>query len=286
MHSFYYFQQKAAAVFKFSRKTIDRKEMFIETGSGSVRVLCYGFNNSGTQPVYFDMHGGGFVLGSPEMDEKMNLRIASESGCKVISIDYYKAPDYPFPTAIYQIYDVIEFFINMADEYGIDENRIAVGGHSAGGNLAAAVSMLVKERGKFSIKCQILDYPPMDLFQNPFEKPQPKGCIPPKLAIMFNDAYVSDEESRTPMASPVLGKKSDLENLPPALVIVAGQDSLCREGISFISKLRDANVDVEDHIYESALHGFTLKDSIETTDAVNKMCGFLKKHLWLIGLHC
>ncbi len=180
-----------------------RDEMYIDTEFGKVRTLWYGFENPEKAPVYFDLHGGGFILGSADMDEEMNLELKEQVGCKIISIDYAKAPEFPYPVAVNQVYAVVKHVFENAEKYGIDRNKMAIGGHSAGGNLSTVTCMKAKKAGEFQFVCQILDYPPLDLATNPLDKPRPKGAIPPAMALIFNACYVDPDQAKDPYVSPV-----------------------------------------------------------------------------------
>lgn len=265
-------------LFTSPKKHALRREVFIDTPFGRVRTLWYGFENPDKAPLFIDLHGGGFVLGTPEMDEHINLELLKETGCKVISISYAKAPKYPFPIAVEQACAVVKQVWQHAEDFGIDPQRIAIGGHSAGANLATVACMKAKEEGELHFTCQILDYPPLDLATSPYDKPQPKGCIAPKMASMFNACYLEPSQAREPYASPLFAAQELLAGLPPALVILAGRDSLHDEGEAYAKKLKAAGVEVEVHDYPQAVHGFTMQPSEDTTHAVAKMVEFLKKH--------
>jgi acetyl esterase len=256
-----------------------KDEVFIETEFGKVRTLWYGFTNTETSPIYFDLHGGGFILGSADMDEDMNLELTKQAGCKIISIDYAKAPEFPYPVAVNQVYAVIMHVFENADKHAIDNKRMAVGGHSAGGNLSAVTCMKAKKEGKFQFACQILDYPPLDLATSPMDKPQPKGAISPQMAMMFDACYVDPTQAKDPYVSPVYATQEDLQGLPPAMFIVAGKDSLHDEGLKYYEMLKTAGVVTECHDYPNAPHGFTYKPSPDAIDARGKMAVFLKEYL-------
>lgn len=256
-----------------------RKVVNIPTEFGEARAFLYGFERAYRKPLYIDLHGGGFVLGDPYMDESMNILIARKAGCLVASVDYALAPGHPFPAALEQIEQVIRYFIERADEYGIDPDRVAVGGHSAGGNLGAALCIKAKRRGGPKIACQILDYPPMDLATDPGKKPQPTGSIPPFIARMFNDCYVEADKAADPLVSPAFAEIEELRGLPPALVILAGMDSLHDEGALYAGKLKEAGVEVELADYPRAKHGFTCGKGKDSDDAVEKMARFLSGNL-------
>jgi acetyl esterase len=255
------------------------REFFFDTEFGRVRALAYGFENIAKTPIFFDMHGGGFILGGAVMDETMNIEFSRRTGCKIISIDYAKAPDHPYPAAVNQVHAVVKQVFENADQYSIDPKRMAIGGHSAGGNLAAVTCMRAKREGTFQFVCQVLDYPPLDLWTSALDKPQPRGSIPPKTALMFNDCYINPAQARDPYVSPVYATKDDIEGLPPALFILPGRDSLHDEGLKYCSMLKAAGVVTECHEYPNALHGFTYKPSADTTDAFGKIVAFLTRYL-------
>ena len=273
LNSFLY---KIEKPFKNHKK---HKEVFIETEYGTVRTLWYGFDNPEIVPVLFDLHGGGFILGQADMDEAMNLVFQKQTGCKVISIDYAKAPDHPYPVAVNQIYAVVKHVYENADKYSIDISRMAIGGHSAGANLSTVTCLKAKQEGKFQFVCQLLDYPPLDIATNPYDKLQPKGCIPPKMAIMFNDGYVDSTQAKDIFVSPVFATIDELTGLPPAIFILPGHDSLHDEGIKYSNMLKDAGVEMERYEYPDSKHGFTYYKSDNSTDAIGKMANFLNKYL-------
>jgi acetyl esterase len=156
---------------------------------------------------------------------------------------------------------------------------MAIGGHSAGGNLSTVICMKAKQEGQFQFVCQVLDYPPLDLATSPFEKPQPEGCIPPDMAMVFDACYVDPVQANDPYVSPIYAAVEDLQGLPPALIILAGRDSLHDEGLKYCDMLKAAGVETECYGYPDAVHGFTLVPSDDAADAVEKMVVFLEKHL-------
>jgi acetyl esterase len=270
---------KVQSLFKPSKGKPPRDEVFVETDFGKVRTLWYGFENPDIAPVLFDLHGGGFILGTADMDETLNLAFNRQIGCKIISIDYAKAPDFPYPAAVNQIYAVVDHVYHNAENYAIDREKMAIGGHSAGGNLSTVTCMKAKKAGVFQFVCQVLDYPPLDLATSPFDKPQPPGCIPPKMARVFDACYVDPTQARDPYVSPVYATQDDLTGLPPALLILPGRDSLHDEGMKYCEMLKTAGVETECYEYPDAVHGFTLQPSDDTTDALEKMVAFLRKYL-------
>lgn len=262
-----------------AKKRSVANEVLIDTEYGKVRTLWYGFDNPAEAPLFFDLHGGGFLLMHADADEALNVEFNRKVGCKIISIDYAKSPQHPYPAAVNQVYAVVEHVYEHANQYKIDCERIAIGGHSAGANLSAVSCLKAKKEGRFRFVCQVLDYPPLDLATSALEKPQPKGCIPPEMALMFDACYVDPANARDPYVSPVYALKEDMLGLPPALFILAGGDSLHDEGIKYCGMLKEAGVITECYEYPNSAHGFTYQPSADTSDAMDKMAEFLRKYL-------
>ena len=234
------------------------KERILPTEKGNVRTLTYGFGNPKTQPVLVDIHGGGFVMGNPEMDDPFMMQFVEKCGVKVISIDYTLSPDVMFPVALEECHAVIRYLKEYAEQLHIDGDRIVIMGHSAGGNFCAAIGLMDNEARKLGLKGMILDYPPTDILTDPFDKPLPKGCLPPNVCRMFNAAYCTPEEAKNPLVSPTFAAAEMVNNFPPTLVITAGQDSLAGETEAFKDTLISAGVDVTFKRFEGVIHGFTI----------------------------
>lgn len=154
----------------------------------------------------------------------------------------------------------------------MDTERMCIGGHSAGGNLTAVTCLRSLKEKEFSFRGQILDYPPLDLSIDPFEKPTPEGVIPPKIAAAFDACYLPDSSyEECPYVSPVYSKREDMLGLPDALVIVAGHDSLHDEAVHYYELLRGAQVPAQLLEYPDSAHAFTMKESPDAKDALQKM---------------
>jgi acetyl esterase len=251
----------------------------VDTKYGKIRVLEYGFENKTVLPLFVDLHGGGFIFMHADMDERMNLYFLKKAGIKIISIDYPKAPENPYPAASEAVYEVVEYYTAHAENFGIDVTKIGIGGHSAGANLATVACMQAKEKGNLSFCFQVLDYPPLDLAADPYKKPNPKHAIPPKDAVFFNGCYVDPERAKEPYASPVFAKLEQLKGLPPALIILAGGDSLHDEGAQYAEMLKKAGVPAELHEFPNAAHGFTYAHSTDADSALALMVNFIHKNI-------
>jgi len=234
----------------------------VETGAGPVTCTVYRPPAPATAaalaPVYVNFHGGGFVVGRPEQDDHICRYIAATAGCVVINVDYAVAPQRPYPVPVTQAYDVTAWIADNGPANDWDGSRLAVGGHSAGANLTAAVCRLARDRGTFTPRLQIIDSAPLDQVADPATKQSliAKPLLSPQLMRVFTDAYVPDPVDRAhPLVSP--GLADDLAGLPPALVITAENDRLRDEGDAYAKALDAAGVTVTHRVFEGVDHYFT-----------------------------
>lgn len=232
----------------------------VETGAGAVTCAVYRPSEpAGTPaPVYVNFHGGGFVIARPEQDDHICRYIAAKAGCVVVNVDYSVAPQQQFPVPVTQAYDVTAWVAANGGANGWDGSRLAVGGHSAGANLTAAVCRLARDRGTFSPRLQIIDSAPLDQLADPATKRSliAKPLLSPPLMRIFTGAYVPDPADRAdPLVSP--GLADDLAGLPPALVITAEHDRLRDEGDAYAKALEAAGVPVTHRVFEGVDHYFT-----------------------------
>ncbi|MFC4464617.1 alpha/beta hydrolase [Streptomyces xiangluensis] len=232
----------------------------VETGAGPVTCTVYRPpSTAGTlAPVYVNFHGGGFVVARPEQDDHICRYIAATAGCVVINVDYAVAPQRRFPVPVTQAYDVTAWVAENGPANGWDGSRLAVGGHSAGASLTAAVCRTARDRGTFTPRLQIIDSAPLDQLGDPATKQSPiaKPLLTPHLMRVFTAAYVPDSVDRAhPLVSP--GLAEDLAGLPPALVITAENDRLRDEGDAYAKALDAAGVPVTHRVFEGVDHYFT-----------------------------
>ena len=210
-------------------------------------------------PVYINFHGGGFVLGYPAQDDLLCRYLAHEVQCLVVNVDYVLAPEYPFPAAVEQSYEVVRWVQAHARTWGqIATERLAIGGHSAGAGISAAIALLNKERQELSLALQLLDYPPTNLAQKGRRKHvlDRKQVLTPKLTAFFKHLYIPcPDDYANPLASPLLAP--DVRDLAPALIITADHDLLRDEGVAYAEKLRQAGVQVQHQNFLGVDHAFT-----------------------------
>jgi acetyl esterase len=253
----------------------------VETSKGLIRVLEYGFGSPGVRPLLVDLHGGGYCLLAPEYDEHINLRIVGETGIRVISIDYPKAPQNPYPAGIEATYEVIRHYHDNAAKYGIDRNRIGIGGYSSGGNFATVACIMANEKKDIGFKYQMLCYPSTNPSKGAHDKPKgDEKYLPNDRIESFILCYLTDPElAKLPYVSPVLASDGQLRGLPPALMIVAGHsDPLRPDGLQYAERLRTLGVPVDVHEF-SGPHGFIGEPTPDAVKAQDLMISFIKRHI-------
>jgi acetyl esterase len=255
-------------------EAVKDEERLIPTPQGKTRTLFHWppkvQQADGPLPALVLIHGGGFIFGLPEHEAAYCQRIANNVGCVVINPDYVRAPEYPFPHAIHQCYELVAWLAREAKSLGIDPGRIAVGGHSAGGNLATGVAAQALAKGFPKICFQILDYPFLDGSVDAWDKPLPipKPVISPELASLFNSCYMpKGTDLRDPLLSPVCSDLAALAGHPPALVITAENDVLREEADRYADMLRKAGVQVRHEVFPGVDHAFTHNGPKQSADA-------------------
>ena len=205
--------------------------------------------------VYF--HGGGWVIGSPDALDAPCSIIANAAGCVIVSVDYRLAPEFKFPTAAEDCYAAMRWVAENGATLGIDGSRLAVGGDSAGGNLAAVVSLMARDRGGPALVYQALIYPVTDFnFDTTSYTENAEALLLTKAAMVWfwNHYLRSPEDGQNPYASPL--RAPDLHGLPPAFVVTAEYDPLRDEGQAYAARLREAGVEVDTKNYAGMIHGF------------------------------
>lgn len=213
---------------------------------------------SGTLPLLVYFHGGGWVVGSVQISDPFCRALANSSGCAVVSVEYRLAPEDRYPAAADDAYAATRWCADRAPDLGIDASRIAVGGSSAGGNLAAVVTLMARERGAPSIAFQLLHVPVTDHdFDTPSYRANGSGFgLTLKGMQWFWEHYAPDAKLRSePYASPLRAK--DLAGLPPAHIVTAECDPLRDEGRAYATRLREAGVPTAYVEYAGMVHGFT-----------------------------
>ncbi|MBI3247281.1 MAG: alpha/beta hydrolase [Deltaproteobacteria bacterium] len=222
-----------------------------------IPVRIYKPSSQSGLPVLVFFHGGGFVLGDLESHDANCRELANKAGCIVVAVDYRLAPEHKFPAAPEDCYAATKWVVLNAASFGGDPSRIAVGGDSAGGNLAAAVAQMAADRGAPTLTYQLLVYPVTDAASNtPSYRENADGyLLTHDLMQWFWKQYLAtDEDGKNAYASPIQAR--ELRRVAPAYVITAEFDPLRDEGEAYAARLKDAGVRVEAKRYDGAIHGF------------------------------
>jgi acetyl esterase/lipase len=227
-------------------------------GAPDVRLLVYTPAAGGTsRPAYFYIHGGGYVMGRPDMAEAQNKAIATDLGCVVAAVDYRLAPETTFPGNIEDCYAALKWLHVHAAELGMNAERIAIGGESAGGGLAAALALLVRDRSEIPIIHQQLIYPLLDDRSPDSSHPFAGEFGWTREASRFGWRSLLGSEPGGADVSPyaAAARAEHLDGLPPAFIGVGALDLLLEENLEYARRLTRAGVPVELHVYPGAFHG-------------------------------
>jgi acetyl esterase len=225
-------------------------------------------------PVLVYFHGGGWVIGDLDTHDTLCRELANGSGCAVVAVDYRMGPEHRFPAAVDDCIAATRWVRDAAADLGLDPTRIAVGGDSAGGNLAAVVAIAARDAGDPKLAWQLLIYPATDMRRTaPSHTTNGAGYLLTRDTIgYFHDHYIDDPRHDLDWrASPLL--YPDLAKLPPALVLTAGYDPLRDEGLAYAEKLTEAGSRATHVCFEREIHGFiTMGRVLDEANAAVSMC--------------
>ncbi|MFI5584669.1 alpha/beta hydrolase [Amycolatopsis sp. NPDC051758] len=259
------------------------REIAVPTPDGDLPATLYtpvGLPEKSPLLVFF--HGGGWVIGTRASHDNAVRFLAKHAGVRVLSIEYRLAPEFPFPAAAEDALAAFEYAVAKAGDLGADPARIAVGGDSAGGNLAAVTAQQAVRRGGPAPAFQLLIYPATDFAQ----RYRSQDLFAEDLFLTdvhmkwFEGHYVPEGTDLTdPRLSPL--RAADLSGLPPALVVTAGFDPLRDEGEAYAKKLAEAGVDVALRRHEDLIHGFINFTGVGSRfrEALAEMAGALRQGL-------
>jgi len=224
---------------------------------GEIPIRIYAPAATGPLPVLVYFHGGGWVVGNLDSHDLICRSLTNQAGCMTISVDYRLAPEHKFPAPLDDCFAATAWAAANVDQIGGDPMCLAVGGDSAGGNLAAAVALMARDRGGPELCFQLLIYPVVNRdFETPSYRENASGYgLAREDMIWFWNHYLrSEEDARNAYAAPLLA--TDVRDLPPALIVTAGFDVLRDEAELYARHLREAGVEVELASYPTMIHGF------------------------------
>ena len=241
------------------RYKVRREEITVTSADGTdIPCLLYIPPGAGAnRPGYLHVHGGGYIIGSPRQADITNLQLCAKIDAVVLSVGYRLAPEHPIPAPLDDCYAGLGWLHEHAGELGVDTGRIAVGGESAGGGLAAALAIKARDAGDYAVCHQHLTYPMLDNLTgseaNPGD-PLVGEFVWTRESNMYGwRSYLGDAPAQAPQ---VPARVEDFAGLPPAWIFTAGLDLFRDENIAYAQGLLQAGVAAELLIYPSACHGF------------------------------
>jgi len=252
-----------------SIEDVSVREELIDNGtSHQVRVLVYApKDDNASRPALLHIHGGGFVIGTPEMNDARNQTLSNELGAVIVSVDYRLAPEHQFPLPVEDCYTALKWLFENASAFGVDKNRIGIYGESGGGGLSAALAILARDRKEVQIAHQFLIYPMLD----------DRTCVGND-ANPYTGEFIWTRESNHFGWSSLLGKEpgsgdvspyaaaarvDSVVGLPPTYICAGALDLFLDEDIRYAHRLLKAGVPTELHIYPGAFHAFDMAPDAE-----------------------
>jgi acetyl esterase/lipase len=238
-------------------------EIYVESAFGAqpIRVLTYRpVRSDGPLPVIVHIHGGGFVMGAPEMKDVENRLFASELKCAIYSVDHRLAPEAPHPAPVEDIYSVFLWLHGNAGQLGFDPARIGIKGESGGGGFAAGAALYARDRQGPKFAFQHLIYPMID--DRSAVRKDLHPCVGEFVWTQQNNHFgwcsLLGEEPGSADVSPyaAAARAEDVSGLPPTYISVGGLDLFLEENLTYADRLSRAGVPVEFHLYPRAPHGF------------------------------
>ena len=225
-------------------------------------------------PALLWIHGGGYVLGSAKADQPQAMKIASQVGCAVVSVEYRLAPETPFPGPVEDCYAALKWLSAQADKLDVDVNRIAIGGASAGGGLTAGLGLLARDRGEIPLVFELLIYPMLDDRTVSASEPHPYTgeFIWTADANRFGWESLLGQEPGSPGVSPyaAAARAESVDGLPATYLCVGSLDLFLEEDMEYARRLIRAGVPTELHVYPAAYHGFNMAVEAQVTQAFER----------------
>jgi acetyl esterase/lipase len=271
--------QEAAARSRAPAVTVEEHRVPGPPGAPPVRVLLYrpaAATPTATAqlPAYLQIHGGGFVIGSADGSDPNNRDLVRALSCVVVAVDYRLAPETPGPGAVEDCYAALQWLHSHAAEFNVDRSRIAIGGESAGGGLAAALALLARDRNTLAICFQNLVYPMLDdrtaalVNRNPFTGHHLWTHDSNRFGWTALLGGTPGAVGISPYLAPA--RATDLRGLPPALLTVGQLDLLLEEDVDYATRLMQAGVPTELHVYPRAYHAFDYEPEAQVSQAMRR----------------
>jgi acetyl esterase/lipase len=254
-------------------------------GDPDVRVLVYRPKNvEGKVPGLLWIHGGGYILGTADADDIQVKSFVAEVGCAAVSVDYRLAPETSHPGPVEDCYAALKWFYQNADELGVDTTRLAIGGASAGGGLAAGLGVLTRDRAEIPLAFQLLIYPMLDdrTVTNSADHAYVGEFIWTKESNFFGWTALLGQEPGGEDVSPyaAAARATDLAGLPATYLTVGSLDLFLEEDLEYARRLIRGGVPTELHVYPGGFHGFNMVPTAGISQAFERdILAALKKGL-------
>lgn len=260
---------------------VTMEHILIPTRTGDASAyLSYVENGTNLDILILNFHGGGFIRERTANDELFCRKLNHAIGCKIIDVDYKIAPDYPYPTAVHETYDVMKWAFANCEKLQIHAEKIILLGHSSGGNLAITDVMQANaENAGLHPLALIVEYPPLDIYTDPEEKPKRGKGVPAERARLYNLYYCDRELQKESYASPVYASEKELKHFPPTLIMTAGMDDLCTEAEDFALMLARAGNEVTLKRVLDTGHAFTIYRKEKHQEGFNLIVKFIRNLL-------
>jgi acetyl esterase len=234
------------------------RDLTVETRHGGVRARIHDPSPDRPKPALIYLHGGGWTIFSIETHDRVMREYAARAGVVVLGVDYALSPEAKFPVALEQVLDVVGWLRREAAEFGVDPARVAIGGDSAGGNLALATCLALRDQGRGAeIAALVLNYAVLDTDSTPEFHTRFGGAdymlTSEEMAQFWANYLGAPVDAENPLANPALAK---FENLPPTFLAVAECDVLAGQSLAAAARLKEAGVPVECRVYAGACHSF------------------------------
>lgn len=235
-------------------------------------------------PVMIWMHGGGYIIGTPEMEDPICIQFVHELGISIVSVDYRLAPKHPFPAGLDDCYSALMWAKHNSESFGFDATRIAVGGTSAGGGLAASLAQLACDRKEVTPVFQLLTYPMLDdrtVLRTDIDDSNSPTWTQKSNRFAWESYLGKLYGAKEMPAHAVSARREYLSGLPPAWIGVGALDIFYEEDVAYAQRLKEAGVECDLNIVEGAFHGFDVFDQQLSLvqEFRRSQIAALKKHL-------
>lgn len=258
-----------------NRDLCDAEDIDVGPDGGGLPARLYRPREAGRRPLIVYFHGGGWVRGDIETHDGACRQLCHDSGCAVLSVDYRRAPEHPFPAARDDALSALRWAASTLDDAGIDPGRLVVAGDSAGGNLAALAALHERDRGGITLAAQLLVYPATDLTMgtDSYRRFGSGYRLTHAALLRFAELYLQGRyDAADPQVSPLFAARFD--GLPPAIIVAAPFDPLVDEGRLYAARLIEAGVAVDYITAPGMVHGFwTMGGAIDVANDIHRQVG-------------